>query len=71
MFTRRGYKTCELVPFCYWLYKYCAVKSRKLSIEVKNAIWRYPRPLANVQIPDGIVCCVFVASFNEALNVIN
>lgn len=57
MFTRRGYKTCELVPFCYWLYKYCAVKSRKLSIEVKNAIWRYPRPLANVQIPDGSVLC--------------
>lgn len=40
-------------------------------MEVKNAIWRDPRPLANVQIPDGIVCCVFVASFNEALNVIN
>lgn len=53
MFTRRGYKTCELVPFCYWLYKYCAVKSRKLSIEVKNAIWRDP----NVQIPDGSVLC--------------
>lgn len=23
MFTRRGYKTCELVPFCYWLQMLC------------------------------------------------